>query len=318
MISVIMPVYNCEKYVAEAVQSILNQTFTDFEFIIIDDGSTDKTVQNIQNFKDKRIKLLKNDANQGLVFSLNRGLNEAKFPYIARMDGDDISLNNRLLKQFEFMESNHEVMVCGTSYRTFGAESVDYIFKSKAVMSVIDVPITHPTAMIRRQFIQDNNIKYNPLAENGVEDLRFWFEIYKASMFDENVFFNIEEILFEYRVHPNQISSRSNLRHKISGSKIRRMNLEEFFSQNKISFKFQNVNTIEVTDINSFLTAYNKLEPKLKNKEFKEQILFYLYLALQTRKEKLKLFTKIRKLHNNKLLIKACLNILGRTYLRRF
>jgi glycosyltransferase involved in cell wall biosynthesis len=318
MISVIMPVYNCEKYVAEAVQSILNQTYNDFEFIIVDDGSNDRTYEIVQSFKDSRIKLLKNEVNQGLVYTLNKALSEAQYPYIARMDGDDISLEQRLEKQLHILESNDQILVCGCSYRTIGAENKNYIFQPESILTVIDVPITHPTSMIRKSFIKSNNIQYNPEAQNGVEDLRFWFEIFKAAQFKQDIFYNTEEILFEYRVHPNQISSNSNIKHKISGSKVRRRNLIEFFYENNYKFSFEKEDVITSNDINNFLIGFNKLDSILKKKIFKEKVIFYMFLSLETTKEKLMILPKILALKNHNLLLKVVLSILGRNYIKRF
>ena len=94
-ISVVMPAYNAEKYIGEAIESILNQTFKDFEFIIINDGSVDHTKEIIREYNDPRIVLLENDKNRGIVLSLNKGLDAATGKYIARMDADDIALKNR-------------------------------------------------------------------------------------------------------------------------------------------------------------------------------------------------------------------------------
>ena len=111
-----MPVYNAEKYIVEAVDSILNQTYSDFEFIIIDDCSTDASYEILQSYaaKDNRIRLFKNDVNKKLPKTLNFGISQAKGKYIARMDADDISLPERFAKQIKFMESHPEIGVCGT------------------------------------------------------------------------------------------------------------------------------------------------------------------------------------------------------------
>ena len=106
--TVLMPVYNGEKYIREAMDSILNQTFNDFEFLIVNDGSTDSTKQLIESYPDPRIRLV-NQENRGVAKSLNRGLRLAKGKYIARMDADDISLPDRLAKQIEVLESNPDV-----------------------------------------------------------------------------------------------------------------------------------------------------------------------------------------------------------------
>lgn len=113
IVTVFMAVFNGEKYITEAINSILNQSFTDFELLIINDGSTDKTVEIIDQFDDLRIHLLHNASNKGLTYTRNRGIDEANGKYIAVMDSDDISLPDRLKTQICFMEANPEVALCG-------------------------------------------------------------------------------------------------------------------------------------------------------------------------------------------------------------
>ena len=129
-ISVVMPVYNVEiSMLEEAVNSILSQTFQDFEFIIIDDASNDDTYNYLNGIKDERIILIRNSEHLGITKSLNIGLKEAKGKYIARMDGDDISLPQRFEKQYEYMESHPDVIVCGTGVEIFGERSKKYCRK---------------------------------------------------------------------------------------------------------------------------------------------------------------------------------------------
>ncbi len=114
-VSVIMSVYNGDKYLREAIESILNQTFTDFEFIIVNDGSTDNSLEIIESYDDERIKTINNKKNIGLTKSLNKALKFAKGKYIARQDADDVSLPNRFEKQVEYLDSHPEVALVGTS-----------------------------------------------------------------------------------------------------------------------------------------------------------------------------------------------------------
>ncbi|MDD2913253.1 MAG: glycosyltransferase family 2 protein, partial [Candidatus Pacebacteria bacterium] len=109
-ISIIMPVYNVETFLSEAIESVLNQTFYDFEFVIINDGSTDNSLEIIKNYekKDSRIVLLDNKENLGITKSLNIGLNKARGEYIARMDGDDISEKERIEIQYDFLKKNRD------------------------------------------------------------------------------------------------------------------------------------------------------------------------------------------------------------------
>src|SRR3954471_13594365 len=117
LVSIILPAYNVEKYLGKAIDSILQQTFTDFEFIIIDDGSTDGTEKILKNYSDPRIVYLKHEANMGLVYTLNHCISLARGIYIGRMDGDDISLPDRIQKQFEYLQIKQDVDVLATQVR---------------------------------------------------------------------------------------------------------------------------------------------------------------------------------------------------------
>ena len=129
MITVFIPVYNREKYIHDAINSVLNQSYQDFELLIINDGSTDSTSSIISQFSDSRIRLLHNPSNMGLAETRNRGLWEAKGEYIAFLDSDDLMINNRLEKQIQFLKKNPDVAGVG-SRRNYINESGDIISKS--------------------------------------------------------------------------------------------------------------------------------------------------------------------------------------------
>lgn len=114
LISVVMPVYNGERFLIDAIKSILNQSLSNFEFLIIDDGSIDNTMSIINSFTDNRIRVIKQNENKGIVDALNKGIDAARGQYIARMDADDIALERRFEKQYSFMQSNPLTAVCGT------------------------------------------------------------------------------------------------------------------------------------------------------------------------------------------------------------
>lgn len=205
LISVLLPVFNSEKYLGEAIKSILDQTFTDFELLVIDDGSTDSSVAIARSFPDKRIHVIANKKHQGLVPVLNQGLRVAKGKYLARMDSDDISLPCRLEKQFAFMEEHPEIGICGTWYRVFGPGVRERLFTrpitptaDKALLPFGD-PIHHPTAMVRLELLRRFNLEYDS-SYRHLEDWEFWNRCSK--FFD---FANIGEVLFLYRFHNEQV-----------------------------------------------------------------------------------------------------------------
>ena len=141
VVSVVMPTLNAEKYLAEAIDSILKQTFSDFEFLIIDGGSVDKTVSIIKSYQDKRIRLL-NGSGKNIAADLNIGLEAATGEYIARMDADDVALPERFAKQVDFLEKNSDVAILGSSVITIDAEGKEAkIWAPRERPKVIDILI---------------------------------------------------------------------------------------------------------------------------------------------------------------------------------
>lgn len=205
-VSVVMPAYNAEKYIGEAIESILNQTFRDFEFIIINDGSVDRTKEIIQEYDDPRIVLLENDKNSGIVVTLNKGVDAATGEYIARMDADDIALSNRIEQQVMFLNTHRNIGVVGSALQIFG-EEIDtqnrFFSRSKEKLKaelLFNSCLAHPTVMFRRSLIQKSNECYD-LQFAGIEDFALWWRF--AQVTDIGC---INEVLLRYRSHGKQIT----------------------------------------------------------------------------------------------------------------
>ena len=207
MVSVVMSVFNGEPFLSQAIESILTQTFSDFDFIIIDDGSTDNTRAILDKYRrlDSRIRL-NHQENLGLVEALNRGCALSSSKYIARMDADDISLPGRLLAQVSCMESHPGIAVLGA-----GVEMIDLHSNSSGVISVMptdsnqikaaltrDNVLWHPTVMMR-------SVAFNKVGGyrrvTDAEDYDLWLRIVEHSRIA-----NLPEVLVKYRLHPQQIS----------------------------------------------------------------------------------------------------------------
>jgi glycosyltransferase involved in cell wall biosynthesis len=203
-VSVLMPVHNAGAFLREAVESILHQTFSDFEFIIINDGSTDASESIILSFSDPRIVYLSNSRNRGLVQSLNRGLDLARGEYIARMDADDISLPERLQKQVYFMDEHPEVAVCGTAYRYFGDADRVRIQPSDPSVSFTCLastpPVGHPTTVIRKKVLNRHRIRYEERFQYAA-DYALWIRISQIG-----AIVSLPETLLLYRWHQNNMS----------------------------------------------------------------------------------------------------------------
>jgi glycosyltransferase involved in cell wall biosynthesis len=197
-----MPVYNCVTYIEEAVNSVLNQTFIDFEFIIIDDGSTDGTTDVLKKNTDSRIKFVFKKKNQGVSCAVNDGFRLAKGKYIARMDGDDISLKNRFEKQIGILENNPEIFICGSLFQYLGGINNIIGHKERHGEIITELLISCSICMGASMFRRKELSKYfYDENKNSGEDYDFWT---KVAWLGE--MYNVQEVLLLYRVHPNQAS----------------------------------------------------------------------------------------------------------------
>lgn len=204
LVSVVMPVYNGALYLKEAVDSILSQTHTNLELIIVNDGSTDNSEQIIQSYTDERIVYLKNEVNSKICVTLNRGLDVAQGKYIARMDCDDISVPERLQMQVEYMEQNPNIGVLGSDIIVFGEGIEERIFTfehdkncCKAGL-IFSSCFAHPAVMMRKSLLDQHNFRYNE-EYRGFEDFELWRVI---SKYTEII--NIPMPLLRYRKHKSQ------------------------------------------------------------------------------------------------------------------
>lgn len=206
-ISVVMPAYNVEiSILQEAVESILSQTFQDFEFIIIDDCSTDGTFRYLEGLQDERIRLIRNPEHLGCTKSLNIGLNEARGKYIARMDSDDISLPTRFEKQYKYMERHPDVILCGTNVEYFGIQQskdhrkVKNMDSYRVEMLFHNPGPMHPTAFFNHALLDRYQIRYDEKL-TCAQDYGLWAVISRYGKVHI-----LDEILVRYRIHDRQVS----------------------------------------------------------------------------------------------------------------
>lgn len=205
VVSILMPVLNAQKYLRPAIESILNQSFTNFEFFIIDDGSTDQSAQIAKSYKDPRIRFLRNSQNLGLVPTLNRGLGMAKGKYIARMDADDISEPLRLELQVALLEKS-QADICGGVFRMINIDGditgdihVPFQADELIVCLANTVPFAHGSVMMRASFLQQHHLQYRP---TYAEDYDLWIRIFECG----GQFTNVSEVIFRYRNYSSSLS----------------------------------------------------------------------------------------------------------------
>lgn len=234
LISVIMGAYNSADYIGEAIESILNQSEKDFEFLIIEDCSTDSTLSIVSEYaqRDNRIRIIQNQKNKGLGYSLHLGVNEAKGEYIARMDADDISRQNRFKKQIAFLKKHTDVVCVGTSAQKIG--NLDRLSRFKSTIHtqttndlilawlLIGTPMIHSSVMFNATLLKSNGLNYNPEYRRA-QDYELWSRLVFAGKMA-----NIDEPLQCYRYHASMASNiaadeqrvRSRQMHKTVLSKL--------------------------------------------------------------------------------------------------
>lgn len=222
-VSIILPAYNAAETIGEAMESMIRQTWTDWELIVINDGSKDKTKDVILDYTDERIRYIENDGNKGLIYTLNRGLELATGEYIARMDADDISLPERLQKQVDYMDAHPKCAICGTWFKTFGenieAEVVKLPIEDSECKQCFPIrpPFAHPAVMIRKSI---GHFAYDPNYKDA-EDYKLWIDL-----MDKGEYHNIGEVLLHYRISATQISHEGNTHQDQMASKCRWLYIE--------------------------------------------------------------------------------------------
>lgn len=272
LVTILMPVYNGGKYLREAIDSILCQTFNDFVFLIIDDGSTDNSANIIKSYEDKRIVFLVNEKNIGISKTLNLGIDNSDTKYIARMDQDDISLPNRIAEQVNFMELKPDIGVCGTWMLAFNSKNQSALKKRPIKNDAIKTaflfynPIAHPTAMIRKNILDKNNLQYDPLYD-GLEDYDLWERISFVAKME-----NIPKALLFYRLHETQLSRISPARQekldKIQGRQYERLGIKKVGSLRVLLSANKKYKLYDNWSLRKFVYGlyYIKIKAFIKNK----------------------------------------------------
>lgn len=288
MISVLMTVYNGEKYLNESIESILNQSFTDFEFIIVNDGSTDKSREIIESYKDTRIILINNNTNRGLIESLNIGLNTARGRYIARLDHDDIALPERLSTQYDFMEKNREIDVVGS-----WTECID----EKGNNLKISRNNTDPLA-IKYDFLFNNIMFHSSIffrsdvvVNNGGYSKEFIhsedYEMYSRPG-KELRCANIPKVLFKLRLHNSSITGSNNTQPTVY--------------KNALNIVFRNINQYIKLSREEFDSV---LEIMIIKKPSKNTAIISLIRSIRILNKLTKSFIYKNKISNDKIIIQA-------------
>lgn len=213
-ISVLMAVYNCDKYLREAMDSILNQTWSDFEFIIVNDGSTDNSLQVLKDYSDPRIKVITYEENKGVAYARNVGLGHCTSEYVALMDADDIALPDRLKLQYEYLMEHREIDGVYAKFRNLDVDgrlleeeqpSIYYNYRYVKAVMIFENTVANLTAMFRRQIVEEYQLKYDETCKIA-SDYRFWIDYLKYGKI-----VGIDKVLCYYRLRHHSLYNNAPL-----------------------------------------------------------------------------------------------------------
>lgn len=296
-VSVVVPVYNGAAFIVECLESVIHQTYRDFELIVIDDGSTDETANIVRAFNDSRIRFIQNSTNLGLIATLNKAFELSRGKYIARLDADDIALPERFAIQVQHMELNQNLAMLGTAYFPLkqGIASAVTLATGKGKIQanmLFNSCFAHPSVIIRKAALTGRESAFNP-AYPHAEDYELWSWLMRNHEVE-----NIAEPLIYYRIHENQISKRKQDEQRATAQKIRTELLQWLdvpFSENDFLFHQQlaentidwTANTYEraIAHIHIILLAAQK-NASIESKSFNHYLLAFIsdkakYLKLE-------------------------------------
>ena len=260
LISVLMPVYNTkEEYLRTSIESILNQTFTDFEFIIVNDGSTNNAEEVILSYKDNRIKYVKQE-NQGIVGALNNAWSKASGKYIARMDSDDIAYPERFAKQVNFLEENPEYSLVGSWAKIIPSKNIIKLPQDIKIMDLLaDCMFIHPSIMFNKADFEKFNIQYETGFEYA-EDYCLYANAVKHLKMT-----NLQEVLLDYRVYPENSSSKNRNVRIRSSFKVQDLILENLSNDKNLQEKILDLAYLKKRKKNKFTESIFSIKNLYKN-----------------------------------------------------
>lgn len=278
MISVVLPVYNAEKYLLEALKSISSQTFKDFEIIAINDGSTDKSLEILQNYakQEPRMKIISRE-NKKLIATLNEGIMNSSGKYIARMDSDDIAYPDRFEKQVKYLEENN-LDICGTWIKCFGDSNKIFSCPSDKVIdlyALFNCPMYHPSVMGKTEILK--KYKYNSEDLHG-EDYCLWIRL----ILDGYLIGNVPQILLNYRVSSEQICFKNSKEQKntVLKAKLKYKTLSQKYSKYNIPELAFSLDQTRIHELDSTVNCLNNFIEKQTDLEAKHIIKKQLYKVL--------------------------------------
>ena len=301
-VSIILPSFNSSSYIYESIKSILNQSFKNFELIVIDDKSADQSIKIIKSFRDKRIKLIITKKRLGLAASLNLGIKSSTSKYIARMDSDDISEYNRVEEQVKFLEKNRHIDILGTAVKI-----IDEAGRIKKFLSYpknhleikwamcLGCPIAHPTVMIRKNIFKKFGM-YD--SKEKLEDYALWTKFLNRDV----KFYNLDKYLLRLRKHEKNLSKNGLVKFKRHEINIIKKNIN-----NIINFKItkeREVKSLEILSSNGKIkNRYTEEALKLLN------LIFFKFREIYIEPKKKKYLKSIKKLFYEKIFMVRIRNL---------
>jgi glycosyltransferase involved in cell wall biosynthesis len=293
LVTIVLPVLNCVGYIGEAIDSIINQTHTEWELYIVDDGSTDGTIDKIKEYRDDRVKLIVNEKREGLPKSRNMGIKKAKGKYICVQDADDLSSNDRIEKQLNYFKSDDDLHVLGTSFNVIDEKSkIIRTFHVEKDLTMNDFSetsaICHGTAMILKDTLFKVGL-YDPLF-NAAQDYGLFIKLIK----DGYKMKIIPDVLYSYRVHDDRLTVKAYSRQLLSSLLARTIYFDQKISRENLPDNLSNQEIYKLLSYKHKL-RYMRHDMRKKNRENKNfnyltpETIKLLYLYFMSALEKINL-----------------------------
>ncbi|MGE0772987.1 MAG: glycosyltransferase [Cyclobacteriaceae bacterium] len=286
LVSVLMPVYNASPFLKDSVESILSQTFSDFEFLIINDGSTDDSGAIIDSYKDTRVLHHQMARNKGIISALNYGLSKVRGTLIARMDADDIALPTRLAEQIDFMRSCADVGVSGTWVEYFGER--DGLMKAPAHHEEIvwamlfGCPLFHPTVIMRSDLILQSKLQYSAKYPHS-EDYGLWVELVGQTKFA-----NLPKPLLKYRFSNGSVSQTFKKQQMEVSEALKRHLHDKLIGRSLLDVEWEMINpegngAVNVKKVMWIYESLNRQSQLFQRESFRKKVLLRMKQLILTR-----------------------------------
>ena len=308
LVSVVIPVFNTAGFIYDAVKSICDQTYSNLQILVMDDASTDESIEQVKRIQDKRIEIYSSAVNKGQAYQMNLGIQKCKGDYVCIMHADDIMYPEKIEKQLSFFLNDASLGVCGCYIKVFGLQEAiwKYPYGDKECKDILlsSVPFAHPAVMIRKSVLNVLDVVYNTDMA-AAEDYDLW-----VRLADKTYFANVQEVLLNYRIHDKQLSKTAKEKEIKLVEEIRMKMIRQLFNveEKNVLLCYKTLYNSSELELNNVVKGINILwKANAKKRVFSDRVLkgrlrHQLVKAFST----VGFFKRLKTIVNSKTIIRVC------------